>query len=116
MKNISDYYAPVLGELELLVLLAVLRLGNGTYGADIRREIRDRTTRDVAVSSIYVTLDRLEKKRLVVSYVGHPTPQRGGRRRTHYILDTEGQRALGRAYRTLRAMTQGVEAALANFG
>jgi hypothetical protein len=51
----SDYYAPVLGELEFLVLLALLRLGNGTYGAQIRREILDRTTREVPVSSIYVT-------------------------------------------------------------
>lgn len=115
VKHIDDFYAAVLGELELLVLLALLRLGNGTYGAEIRREIADRTTRDVPVSSIYVTLDRLEKKKLIVSYVGHPTPERGGRRRTHYLLDADGQKALGRAYRTLRAMTEGVGAALENF-
>jgi PadR family transcriptional regulator, regulatory protein PadR len=115
VKHIDDYDAPVLGELEFLVLLAVLRLGNGTYGADIRREILDRTTREVPVSSIYVTLDRLEKKRLVVSYVGNPTPERGGRRRTHYLLDTEGEKALGRAYRTLRSMTDGVAAQLEQF-
>ena len=115
MIHIDDYYAPVLGELELLVLLALLRLGNRSYGAQIRREILDRTTREVPVSSIYVTLDRLEKKRLVVSYVGDPTPERGGRRRTHYLLDEAGQKALGRAYRTLRSMTEGVGAALENF-
>ena len=115
MKHINDYYAPVLGELELLVLLALLRLGNGTYGAEVRREIAERTTREVPVSSIYVTLDRLEKKRMVVSYVGNPTPERGGRRRTHYLLDAEGQKALGRAYRTLRSMTEGVVAQLENF-
>ena len=115
MIHIDDYYAPVLGELELLVLLALLRLGNGSYGAQIRREILDRTTREVPVSSIYVTLDRLEKKRLVVSYVGDPTPERGGRRRTHYLLDEAGQKALGRAYRTLRSMAEGVGAALENF-
>ena len=74
MKHIEDYYAPVLGELEQLVLLALVRLGNGAYGAAIRREIREQTTREVPVASIYVTLDRLEKKRMVVSYVGHPTP------------------------------------------
>jgi DNA-binding PadR family transcriptional regulator len=115
VKHIDDFYAPVLGELELLVLLALLRLGNGTYGAEIRREILDRTTRDVSVSSIYVTLGRLEKKRLVVSYVGHPTPERGGRRRTHYLLDTEGQKALGRSWRTLRSMTDGLGAQLEQF-
>jgi DNA-binding PadR family transcriptional regulator len=113
--HINDYYAPVLGELELLVLLAVLRLGNGTYGAEIRREIAERTTRDVPVSSIYVTLERLKRKKMVVSYVGAPTPERGGRRRTHYLLDTEGQKALGRSYRTLRSMTDGVVTQLENF-
>jgi PadR family transcriptional regulator, regulatory protein PadR len=109
VKHIEDYYAAVLGELEQLVLLALLRLGNGAYGATIRREILERTGREVAVSSVYVTLDRLEKKRMVVSYVGDPTPERGGRRRTHYLLDAEGQRALGRAYRTLQAMVDGFE-------
>jgi PadR family transcriptional regulator len=115
VKHIDDYYAAVLGVLELLVLLALLRLGNGTYGAEIRREIAERTTRDVPVSSIYVTLDRLERKRMVVSYVGNPTPERGGRRRTHFLLDTAGQKALGRAYRTLRAMTDTLEGRLENF-
>jgi DNA-binding PadR family transcriptional regulator len=115
VRHIDDYYAAVLGELELLVLLALLRLGNGAYGAEIRREIAERTTRDVPVSSIYVTLDRLERKKLVVSYVGAPTHERGGRRRTHYVLDTEGEKALGRAYRTLRAMTEGLSAALEKF-
>jgi len=113
--HIDDYYAAVLGELELLVLLALLRLGNGAYGAEIRREIGARTARDVPVSSIYVTLDRLERKKLVASYVGNPTSERGGRRRTHYLLDIEGQKALGRAYRTLRSMTEGVAAQLESF-
>jgi DNA-binding PadR family transcriptional regulator len=113
MIHIEDYYAPVLGELELLVLLALVRLGNGAYGAAIRREIHERTGRDVAVSSVYVTLDRLKAKRMVVAYVGNPTRERGGRRRTHYLLDAEGQRALGRAYRTLTHMTEGWEKALA---
>ena len=113
VKHIQDYYAPVLGELELLVLLALVRLGNGAYGAAIRREIVERTGRDLAVSSVYVTLDRLREKKLVASYVGNPTRERGGRRRTHYLLDTAGQQALGRAYRTLGAMTEGLDKALA---
>ena len=44
-----------------------------------------------------MTLGRLEKKKMIVSYVGMPTPQRGGRRRKHYLIDAEGQKALGRA-------------------
>ena len=113
MKHIEDYYAPVLGELEQLVLLALVRLGNGAYGAAIRREIHERTGRDASVSSVYVTLDRLREKKMVASYVGNPTRERGGRRRTHYLLDAPGQRALGRAYRTWVRMTEGIAQDLA---
>jgi hypothetical protein len=107
MKRPSSW--PTIGEFEQLVLLALLRLGNGAFGAAIHREIVTRTGRDLPMSAVYVTLDRLEHKRMVCSYVGNPTPQRGGRRRTHYLLDTAGQRALVRAYRTFAAMTAGIQ-------
>ena len=108
----EDYFAPIVGEFENVVLLALLRLGNGAYGAAIRREIRERTGRDAAVGTVYMTLARLEQKKMIVSYAGNPTPQRGGRRRRHYLIDTEGQKALGRAYRAFTAMTAGVEGEL----
>lgn len=101
--------AAVLGEFEQLVLLALLRLGNGAFGAAIHREIVTRSGRDLPASAVYVTLDRLETKKMVCSYIGDPTPQRGGRRRKHYLLDTAGQRALVRAYRTFIAMTMGLQ-------
>lgn len=110
--HIDDYYAPILGEFEQLVLLALLRLGNGAYGASLLREIRARTGREVALGSLYMTLGRLEQKEMVCAYIGEPTKERGGRRRKHYLLDTEGKRALGRAYRTLRNMAQGLESEL----
>ena len=109
MKHIHDYFAPILGEFEHLVLTALLRLGSGAYGAAIRQEIEARTGRRLSVSAVYVTLQRLERKKMVVAYAGPPTPQRGGRRRKHYVLVEEGERALGRAYRTFRAMTDGLE-------
>ena len=112
MIHIEDYYASVLGEFEQLVLLALLRLGNGAYGASIRREIRDRTKRDVPIGSVYVTLARLERKEMVVSYVGLPSKERGGRRRKHYLMNEPGQRALGRSYRALKAMAVGIEGEL----
>lgn len=99
---------PVLGEFELLVLLALLRLGNGAFGAAIHREIAARTGRDVTAGAVYVTLDRLEDKRMVCSYTGNPTARRGGRRRKHWLLETAGQRALLRAWRTFGAMTAGL--------
>jgi PadR family transcriptional regulator PadR len=107
--HIEDYYAPVIGEFEQLVLLALVRLGNGAYGASIRREIIDRTTREVPIGSVYVTLSRLQRKKMVVSYMGLPSHERGGRRRRHYLLNEPGQQALGRAYRALMAMSQGIE-------
>jgi PadR family transcriptional regulator PadR len=102
-------FGAILGEFEQLVLLALLRLGNGAFGAAIHREIVVRTGRDLPAGAVYVTLDRLERKRMVCSYVGTPTAQRGGRRRKHYLLDTAGQRALVRAYRTFSAMTTGLQ-------
>ena len=108
-----DYYAPIVGEFEHFVLLALLRLGNGAYGAAIRREIRERTGRDASDGTIYMTLGRLEKKKMIASYVGIPSPHRGGRRRTHYLIDAEGQKALGRAWRAFTAMSEGIEGELA---
>jgi PadR family transcriptional regulator PadR len=108
-----DYYAPIVGEFEHLILLALVRLGNGAYGAAIRREIRERTGRDASVGTVYMTLGRLAKKKMIASYVGIPSPHRGGRRRKHYLIDMEGQKALGRAFRTFTAMAAGMEAELA---
>lgn len=114
MKQIkaNDYYAPIVGEFELFVLLALVRLGNGAYGASIWREIRERTVRDASVGTVYMTLGRLEKKKMIASYVGIPSPHRGGRRRKHFLIDTEGQKALGRAWRAFTAMGEGIEGEL----
>jgi len=108
----QDYYAPIVGEFEHFVLLALIRLGNGAYGASILKEIRDRTGRDLSEGTVYMTLGRLEKKKMIASYVGLPSAHRGGRRRRHYLIDKEGERALGRAYRAFRAMSEGIESAL----
>jgi len=105
-------FGPIVGEFEQLVLLALLRLGNGAFGAAIHREIVSRTGRDLSAAAVYVTLDRLEAKRMVCSYIGNATRQRGGRRRKHYLLDTAGQRAVVRAYRTFGAMTAGLQSEL----
>ena len=113
MRHIQDYYSPVLGEFELLVLLSLFHLGNGAYGAAIGRDIRERAGRDAAAGTLYVTLGRLEAKKMVVSYVGNPTAARGGRRRTHYLIAEDGERALGRAYRTFTSMSEGLEERLA---
>ena len=112
VKHIQDYYAPLVGEFEQVVLLSLLRLGNGAWGAAIRRDIQQRIGRQLPVSVVYVTLPRMEKKGWVKSYVGDPTSERGGRRRRHYLIDTPGEHALGRSYRALRKMIEGLESTL----
>jgi DNA-binding PadR family transcriptional regulator len=103
---------PALGDFEQLVLLGVLRLGDEAYGAAIRHEIHQRSGRDISISAVYTTLDRLESKGLLRSWVGEPTAQRGGRRRKFYALKPAGEAALQQAYRAIVAMGHGFEARL----
>ena len=98
-----------LGDFEQLVLLGVLRLGDGAYGAAIRQEIHARSGRDVSINAVYTTLDRLETKGLLLSSIGEPTAQRGGRRRKFYTLNPAGTAAMRQAYRAFRSMTDGLD-------
>jgi DNA-binding PadR family transcriptional regulator len=101
-------HAP-LGDFEQLVLLGVIRLGEGAYGAAIRQEIHARSGRDVSINAVYTTLDRLETKGLLQSSVGEPTAQRGGRRRKFYALKPAGIAAMRQAYHAFRSMTDGLD-------
>ena len=87
-----------LGDFEQLVLLGVLRLNDDAYGAAIRQEIHARSGRDVSINAVYTTLERLESKGLLRSWIGEPTAQRGGRRRKFYALQPAGTAALRQAY------------------
>jgi DNA-binding PadR family transcriptional regulator len=104
--------APALGDFEQLVLMGVLRLGDAAYGAAIRQEIHARSGRDVSISAVYTTLDRLESKGFLSSSMGAPTAQRGGRRRKFYALRPAGTAALQQAWRAITAMAAGIEASL----
>jgi DNA-binding PadR family transcriptional regulator len=112
MVNIVEHNEAVpliLGEFEQLVLLALVRLGSDAYGASVRREIESRTGRSVAISAVYTTLERLEQKGLVRSFVGEPTAERGGRRKRHFELLPLGGRALKVAYDAFTEMASGLE-------
>ena len=100
-----------IGEFEQVVLLALVRLGADAYGAAIRREIEGRTGRELAISAVYITLDRLESKGFVRSRIGDPTPQRGGRRRKHFALLPAGRRAIAQVCRTFSQMVEGLDLA-----
>jgi PadR family transcriptional regulator, regulatory protein PadR len=83
-----------LGRFEEIVLLALGRLREGAYGVPIRREIAERTGRDVSFGAVYTTLERLERKGYVSSRMGDPTPERGGRAKRYFQIEAPGIRAL----------------------
>jgi DNA-binding PadR family transcriptional regulator len=97
------------GEFEQIVLLAVLRLGDDAYGAAVRRDIETRTGRSLTVGALYRTLDRLEAKGYVSSYIGDPTPERGGRSKRHFRLRPIAIRSLRASRAALAAMWEGLE-------
>ncbi len=97
-----------LGEFEHLVLLAVLRLGVDAYGMRVRREIAERTGRDVTIGAVYATLERLEAKGLVKSQIGDSTAERGGRAKRSFHLTGAGVEAINRAQESLLSMLEGI--------
>lgn len=103
-----------LGDLEELTLLAVLRLGDGAYGGTIRDELKKKAGRSVSVSTVYVTLMRLEEKGYAESWKGESTASRGGKAKRHYAVTPEGVEAV-RATRDVRdRMWRGVDLGEAN--
>lgn len=101
--------APLLSELEHLVLLAVLRLGENAYAVTIRDEIFNVTGLQPLRGSIYVTLDRLEKKDYLGSHMGDPTPERGGKARRYFRVTPVARRALRASRAVFQKMWEGIE-------
>jgi DNA-binding PadR family transcriptional regulator len=97
-----------LGEFEQLILFALLRLGDNAYGVTIRQEIENRTGRNISSGAVYTALERMENRGYVSSTMGDPTPERGGRRKKYYRLETAGSRALSRSYDALQRMAKGM--------
>jgi PadR family transcriptional regulator len=90
-----------LGGFELLVLLALVGLGDDAYGVPISQAIEESSGREVALGSVYITLERLENKGLVSSELGEPTAVRGGRAKTYFRITAKGLREVRQAQRTL---------------
>jgi PadR family transcriptional regulator len=97
----------LLGEVEQLVLLAILRLGDGAYAVPIREEIRRHGGIELSRGSIYVTLDRLERKGYVRSWFDDPTPEPGGKSRRCFRLERDAMMALRAAQRRLDRLVDG---------
>ena len=97
-----------LSDLEQLVLLALLRLGDGAYGVAIAKELAERAHRSVSYATIYKALIRLETDRMIEGRVGEPTKDRGGRRKRYYRLRPAGQAALAASLEAIQRMSDGV--------
>jgi PadR family transcriptional regulator len=99
-----------LGQFEQLVLTAILALGDKAYGVTIHAKVETLAApKTAALGAVYATLDRLEDKGLVASWLSDPTPERGGRAKRHYRIEDVGARALRESALTARRICQAVE-------
>ena len=98
----------ILGELEQMVLMAVLRLDDA-YPVSVRNEIETRTGVVLSRGTIYVTLHRLERRGLVASELGDPTPERGGKAKRCFTVTAEGRRELRASRAAVKKLSAGLE-------
>jgi PadR family transcriptional regulator PadR len=81
---------PTLSNFELMVMLAIIRIGDGAYGVSISDEIEATTGNEVLLGSVYDAVNRLEEKGLIESSLGEATPERGGRAKRHFRTTSKG--------------------------
>ena len=98
-----------LGELEQMVLLAVLRLKDQAYGTSVLTELRERVQRSVSRGALFVTLDRLEEKGMLMSRMGDPTPRRGGRPKRYLEVTPAGVTALRKSRTAWTSLCDGLD-------
>src|ERR1700726_1817845 len=98
----------MLGEFEYLLVAAAVQLGEGAYGAAVRREIENSTGRRCSIGALYTTLDRLEAKGFIRTWMGEPTPQRGGRPKRMVRVTAKGIRAARDFYGAMMRASRGV--------
>ena len=98
-----------LGHFEQLVLTAILTLREDAYGVTIHAKVGELAhPKKVSLGAVYITLDRLEDKGLVASWLSDPTPERGGRSKRCYRLEAAGARALHESAVTAKRIWDGI--------
>lgn len=102
---------PLLGEVEQLVLLAALRLGDEAYAVAVRSEIAARAAVELSRATVYITLDRLERKGYLRSWFADPTPERGGKAKRCFRLEPSGIQALRSSIQALDRLAAGTRLA-----
>ena len=104
--------ADSLGQFEQLVLSAILALGDKAYGVTIHEKVEEISAKSISLGAVYVTLDRLEDKGFIMSWLSDPTPERGGRSKRHYQLQGLGECALQESLATAQRMFVAVQESL----
>ena len=98
----------MLTDFELMILLAVLRVGDDAYGVRIAREIERTAGRRVMLAAVYAALERLEQQDLVKAIMGEPTPERGGRAKRFYTVTARGIRNVKQTQQALQSLWRGL--------
>ena len=98
----------MIGEFEYLLITAAARLGENAYGAAIREEIESTTGRRCSIGALYTTVDRLESKGLLKTWMGDATPERGGRSKRMIRVTPKGVAAAKDFYDVVMRVSRGV--------
>jgi len=98
----------MLGEFEYLLITASARLGKEAYGAAIKQEIEAATGSRCSIGALYTTLDRLEAKGLLETWMGESTPRRGGRAKRMVRVTAQGLKAGAAFYSAVKRVSRGV--------
>ena len=106
----------MIGEFEYLLITAAARLGDEAYGAAIREEIAATTGRSCSIGALYTTVDRLQTKGLIKTWMGDATPQRGGRAKRMVRVTPKGVKAAKDFYDTVTRVSRGVSWAVNRAG
>ncbi len=97
----------MLGEFEYLIVTSAAGLGDKAYGATIREAIKAATGRDCSIGALYTTIERLEAKGLLTSWMGEATSQRGGRSKRMVRVTAKGARAAKEFYDAVTRISRG---------
>jgi DNA-binding PadR family transcriptional regulator len=109
---VSDF----LGEFEVMVLLAVVRLGENAYGWTVAQELERVAGRSASSGALYTTINRLERKGLIRTRPGEGSEERGGRPRRYLAVTPVGAQALERARSALDRLWSGVDLRIGEAG
>jgi PadR family transcriptional regulator, regulatory protein PadR len=106
----------MLGEFEYVLITTAAALGENAYGVAIREQMEAVIERDCSMGALYTTIDRLERKGLLTTWMGEATPQRGGRAKRMVRVTAQGVRAAKEFYDAVIRVSRGASWAESRMG